>query len=139
MPPKSGIFGNVSDLPYPFLQEYRSLPFSDRYRTALNTNRRPREISHRYLLFHRLSQLCLLSPRRSPRRTRRSRSDFPSGQTSARGDVDFRQPVHHAIGRVRRGTYPLTRPLSLNGRSIFTCLISLSSSPPLWICSISPI
>jgi hypothetical protein len=61
MPPKFGIFGNVSDLPYLFFQEYRSLPFFDRYRGVLNINCHLREISHRHLRFHRLSKPCLLS------------------------------------------------------------------------------
>ena len=61
-------------------RQYRTLSFLDRYRSALNTNRCPRETSHRDFHFHRSSQLHPLSLRRSPRRIRQSRSDVPSGQ-----------------------------------------------------------
>ncbi len=117
MPPKFGIFGNVSDLPYLFFQEYRSLPFFDRYRGVLNINCHLREISHRHLRFHRLSKPCLLSLRRSPRCARQFQGDLLSGQDSARGDVDLRQPVCRAIGWVRRGTCS-------SARSLFPCSIS---------------
>ncbi len=45
MPPKSGILDNVSDLPYVDSERNPLLPFPDRYSSALNTNRYPREIT----------------------------------------------------------------------------------------------
>ena len=92
--------------------------FSDRYYSALNTNRHPREISHRSLRFHRLSKLRLLVLRRSPRCARWSQGDFSSGQASTRDNVDFRQPLCHAISRVCRGTCPSARSFLLCSRSI---------------------
>jgi hypothetical protein len=56
MPPKSGIFNNVSDLPYADSEQVSHSAAFDRYSSALNTNRYPREISRRDFRFHRSSE-----------------------------------------------------------------------------------
>jgi hypothetical protein len=61
MPPKSGIFDNVPDLLQADSEQVSHSATFDRYSSALNTNRYPREISRRDLRFHRLSETFSLS------------------------------------------------------------------------------
>ncbi len=130
MPPKSGILDNVSDLPYVDSKRISHLPFSDRYSSALNTNRCPRQISHRFLHFHRRSKLCPLSLRRSPWCTKRFPGDFLSSQLSVHSDVDLRQSIRHIFSRVRGGKFSYDRS------SPFTSdWFSLSLSCFLLLCS----
>jgi hypothetical protein len=91
---------NVSDLPYVDLERNPLLPFPDRYSISLNTNRYPREISHRLLPFSPPKPtLRFLSPAISPTH-KVIPGDFISGQISACGDVFLRQPICRAISRV---------------------------------------
>ncbi len=81
--------------------KFRTLPFSDRYCRALNTNRHPREISHRDFRFHRSSEtLSSLSPATPPMQ-KRIPGDFIFGEISARSDVVLHQPIWCAISQVR--------------------------------------
>ena len=77
MPPMSGIFGNVSDLPYFISERISHLPFSDLYHTTLNINRHLREISHHYSVSTTLVFSLAADPLGAERR---SQDDFHSGQ-----------------------------------------------------------
>ncbi len=113
MPPKSGIFDNVPDLPYADSERVLHSAAFDRYSNALNTNRYPREISHRDFRFHRSSETFSLSSPAIPPVQRWFLGDLLFDEISARGHVVLRQPIWCTNSRVCWGKFSSAKSPSL--------------------------
>src|SRR5512140_2599654 len=100
MPPKSGIFDNVPDLPCTDSEQVSHSAAFDRYSSALNTNRYPREISRRDFRFHRSSETSSLSSPATPPAQRRFLGDSLLDEISACNNVFFHQPIWCTISRI---------------------------------------